>query len=91
MLHSWPSATILGQLEADPAGGYLLLPMAGQAAHQPPGRCTGCLKPAIEVAQHYQRRRVDNTVFVSIDLATGGVTTLPFTMPGFPASGQAAW
>ena len=90
LLHSWPSATILGQLRADPAGGYLLLPM-GHQAPPAPGTPKRCIMRIINGVQQCQRLRTYDTIFVSIDLATGGMTTLPFTMPGPPASGQAAW
>jgi hypothetical protein len=41
--------------------------------------------------QKCQRPHPRNTVFVAIDPANGSMTTLPFTMPGPPGSGQAAW
>jgi len=90
VLHSWPSATLLGQLSADPASGYLLLPM-GSPAKPAPGTAKRCIMRIINGVKHCQPLRTYNTVFVSIDLATGSMTTLPFTMPGPPGSHQAAW
>jgi hypothetical protein len=91
VLHSWPSATVLGQLSADPAGGYLLLPIAGHPSAPAPGTAKRCIMRIVNGVQQCQRPRLYNTVFAVIDLATGRMTTLPFTMPGPPASGQAAW
>jgi hypothetical protein len=90
VLHSWPSATLLGQLRADPAGGYLLLPM-GHPAQPAPGTAKRCIMRIVSGVQQCQRLRTYDTVFVSIDLASGSMTTLPFTMTGPPGSGQAAW
>jgi len=90
VLHSWPSATRLGGLSADPAGGHLLLPM-GHAAKPAPGTPRRCIMRIINGVKHCQPVPTYDTVFVSIDLATGSMTTLPFTMPGSPGSDPAAW
>jgi hypothetical protein len=91
VLHSWPSATLLGQLRADPAGGYLLLTMAGHGSRPAPGTAKGCVSRIINAAGFCERGRPYDTVFVSIDLATGSMAPLPFTMTGPPGSGQVAW
>jgi hypothetical protein len=90
VLHSWPSETRLGQLSADLAGGYLLLAM-GHQIPPAPRPAKGCLWRIINGVKECQFVPSYNTVFVSVDLATGNMTTLPFTMPGPPGSDQAAW
>jgi hypothetical protein len=91
VLHRWPSSTGLGQLSADPAGGFLLLPMAVRSAQSAPGSAAKCITRVINGTPRCQRLRPVRTSYVSIDLATGSMTTLPFTTSGPPASGQAAW
>jgi hypothetical protein len=84
-LHTWPSATELGNLVADPAGGYLLLPMT----HRPHITGRGCVFARVKGARAACHLVIPRTTFVGIDLATGSMATLPFSLSGRPVS--AAW
>jgi hypothetical protein len=95
VLHRWPAAMQPGPLVADPAGGYLLLPVTGTPARRtfsPYVKGRRCFAVTV-VDQGLKCARVSmpQTLFVGINLATGAATTLPFRESGPVGWGTVAW
>lgn len=93
-LHRWPAAAQPGPLVIDPAGAYALLPVTTTPASRK-------LSPFIK-GHHCRAVTVHNTLmcqqttplqtrFISVNLATGTLTTLPFSQTGSVGWGMVAW
>jgi hypothetical protein len=94
VLHRWSAAEQIGPVVTDPAGGYALIPITatpGRPALSPLVKghpCTVVVARGKPMCEQMTRSR---TSFVSINLASGRVTTLPFTETGPAFWGMAAW
>ena len=96
VLHRWPAATEPGQLVADPAGRYALLPFTTSSGHESlvpfvKGHRYPCIVLRVHKRLMCRRPSPSQTVFFSINLATGTVTKLPFRDSGPAYWGMVAW
>ena len=91
VIHDWPLRAIVGMagagpLSTDPAGGFALVPFLLSAKN-----AKACGLSAVTHKHHCVRYSIPTTGLVSINLATGALTRLPFTYPQFPSFGVFAW
>jgi hypothetical protein len=94
VLHTWPAASQPGRLVADPAGRYALLPITVIPKHHsltPAGGALECRKKPGGKGWKCNRTTPPETLFVSVNLATGAVTKLPFREPLPAGWGMVAW
>jgi hypothetical protein len=94
VLHRWSAADQPGPLVTDPAGGYALIPIT---VTPPSRKLTPFVKGDHCVVVYTHRKAMceqvtqSTTRFVSVNLASGRVTTLPFSQTGPAFWGMAAW
>jgi hypothetical protein len=94
VLHVRPASTETGVLVVDPTGRYALLSMRF-STHKPrlypfvKGRA--CVAVMVHRVLKCERITPPQTHFVTIDLTTGRVTTLPFREQAPPAWGVVGW
>ena len=91
VIHEWPLRAIMGMagagpLSTDPAGGFALVPFLLRAKN-----AQACGLSAVTGKYHCVTYSIPATGLVSVNLATGALTTLPFTYPQFPSFGVFAW
>lgn len=85
VLHVWPLSAAPGPLVTDPAGGFALVPIL-ISTHK--AKVCG-LGP--NGKKYCVRRSIPRTGLVSVNLATGALTRLPFIYPQFVSFGVFAW
>jgi hypothetical protein len=94
VLHRWSAAGQPGPVVMDPAGGYALIPITATPARQ---KLSPFVKGDHCVVIYAHRKAMceqvtpSRTSFVSINLTSGRVTTLPFSESGPAFWGMAAW
>jgi hypothetical protein len=101
VLHRWPTGTTLARPVIDPAGGYLIVPFEKPPAHRKRYPLTSRIGDRCFVIRAHKAHRAPlaecpplvapKTQFASVNLTTGAVTTLPFTVSGPPSWGVVAW
>ncbi len=94
VLHSWSAADQPGPVVMDPAGGYALIPVTATPARpklSPFVNGDHCVVVFADRKPMCERVTPSRTSFVSINLASGTVTTLPFSESGPAFWGMAAW
>lgn len=94
VLHRWSAADQPGPVVIDPAGGYALIPITVTPARQelsPFVKGDHCVVVHVHRTPMCQQVNPSHTGFVSINLASGTATTLPFRESGPAFWGMAAW
>jgi len=94
VLYRWPAAAQPGPLVIDPAGGYALLPVTATPARRtlsPFIKGRHCLAVTVHNTLMCQQTTPLHTRFISVNLATGTLTTLPFSQTGPVGWGMVAW
>jgi hypothetical protein len=85
VMHDWPLKTTVGPLVTDPAGGFALVPIA---ISNKKAKACGL---GWNGKRHCDVYWVQRTGLVSVNLATGAMTRLPFVYADSPSFGVFAW
>jgi len=101
VLHRWPATTSLSRAVVDPAGGHLIVPFEKIPAHRTRYPVTYKVGHRCFVVKAHKAQKAPTseckpivqpkTQFLSVNLTTGAVTILPFTVSGPPGWGVVAW